>query len=220
MVQLAAERPGLGGPDRGTRMERGEKHPGAVAPIGVGQTGTPSQGVATVRTRTIPARRQVRSLPAVFGRSGQVPGAARSGRSSCWQAQNGKASGEKPLRGMPFRPRQTRRIRSGWVKLLGLRSLQPPLGRQPGAAPPPRLMSYNLARLGINALIERREHTATHDLTPHGQRVAVLYTKVQDRLLRPLIGADQPQHPPSYALTTTDQRVHAQADHARLGQAA
>jgi hypothetical protein len=64
-------------------------------------------------------------------------------------------------------------------------------------------MSYHLARVGIDGLIEGREHTSTYDLTPDGQRVAVFYADVQDRLLRPLIGADQPQHQPSYALTTT-----------------
>ena len=81
-------------------------------------------------------------------------------------------------------------------------------------------MSYNLARLGINALIERREHTSTYDLTPDGQRVAVLCAKVQDRLLRPLIGADQPPAPAELRPDHHHRPVHAHSDHALLGQAA
>jgi hypothetical protein len=143
-----------------------------------------------------------------------------SGRSSCWQAQNSKASGEKPLRGIPSRPRQTHRIRGGRVKLLGLRSLQPSLGGQRGVASlNPAQMSYNLARLGISALIERREHTSTYDLILDGQRVAVFYAKVQDRLLRPLIGADQPPAPAELGPDHHHRGVHAHTDHALLGQA-
>ena len=54
-----------------------------------------------------------------------------------------------------------------------------------GAAYNTNQMSYDLARLRLNGFIERREHTNTYDLTPDGQRVAVFYTKVHDRLLRP-----------------------------------
>jgi predicted MarR family transcription regulator len=83
-------------------------------------------------------------------------------------------------------------------------------------------MSYDLARLRINGLIQRREHTNTYDLTPDGQRVAVFYTKVHDRLLRPLIAADRPPAPAElrHALTTIDRHVHTYTDHARLGKAA
>ena len=83
-------------------------------------------------------------------------------------------------------------------------------------------MSYDLARLRINGLIQRREHTNTYDLTPDGQRVAVFYTKVHDRLLRPLLAADKPPAPLELrrALTTIDRHVHAYTDQARLGKAA
>ena len=69
--------------------------------------------------------------------------------------------------------------------------------------------SYDLARLRLNGLIERRPHTNTYDLTPDGQRVAIFYTKVHDRLLRPLIAADQPPAPAELraALTTIDRHV-------------
>ncbi len=83
-------------------------------------------------------------------------------------------------------------------------------------------MSYDLARLRLNGLIERRAGTNTYDLTPDGQRVAIFYTKVHDRLLRPLIAADKPPAPPELrqALGTIDRHVHAYTDTARLGTAA
>jgi hypothetical protein len=47
-------------------------------------------------------------------------------------------------------------------------------------------------------------------LTPDGQRLAIFYTTLHDRLLRPLIAADQPQAPPALrlALATIDQHVN------------
>jgi hypothetical protein len=45
-------------------------------------------------------------------------------------------------------------------------------------------MSYDLVRLRSKGLIARRPRTNTYDLTPDGQRVAIFYTKVHDRLLR------------------------------------
>jgi hypothetical protein len=83
-------------------------------------------------------------------------------------------------------------------------------------------MSYDLARLRLNGLIVRRPGTNTYDLTPDGLRVAIFYTKVHDRLLRPLIAADRPPAPPELrtALTTIDRHVALLADHARLKTAA
>ena len=83
-------------------------------------------------------------------------------------------------------------------------------------------MSYDLARLRLNDLIERRPHTNTYDLTADGQRVAIFYTKVHDRLLRPLIAADRPPAPPEIrtALATIDRHVRSRIDTARLGTAA
>ncbi|MFV0406611.1 MAG: hypothetical protein ACK5LN_07290 [Propioniciclava sp.] len=82
--------------------------------------------------------------------------------------------------------------------------------------------SYDLARLRLNGLIRKRPGTNTYDLTPDGQRVAIFYTKVHDRLLRPLIAADNPPAPIELrsALTTIDRHVHQYADAARLGTAA
>ena len=82
--------------------------------------------------------------------------------------------------------------------------------------------SYDLARLHLNGLIQRRPGTNTYDLTPEGQRVAIFYTKVHDRLLRPLIAADAPPAPPELrtALRTVDQHIHRYINDARLPNAA
>ena len=56
--------------------------------------------------------------------------------------------------------------------------------------------SYDLARLSRNGLITRIPHRNLYALTPDGLRFAVFYTKVHDRLLRPLMAGDQPQAPP------------------------
>jgi hypothetical protein len=56
-------------------------------------------------------------------------------------------------------------------------------------------MSYDLRRLRMKGLIRRLPHSNTYLLTPDGQRVAVFYVKVHDRLLRPLIAANAPPAP-------------------------
>ncbi|MFI2651612.1 hypothetical protein [Micromonospora fulviviridis] len=83
-------------------------------------------------------------------------------------------------------------------------------------------MTYDLRRLRFNGLIRRIEHTHTYVLTPDGQRLAIFYTKLNDRLLRPLLAADQPQAPPNLrqALTTIDHHVDDYIAQARLKTAA
>lgn len=83
-------------------------------------------------------------------------------------------------------------------------------------------MTYDLRRLRLNHLIQRIDHTHTYTLTPDGQRLAIFYTKLNDRLLRPLTAADQPQAPPALrqALTTIDQHVQDYITRARLKTAA
>jgi len=83
-------------------------------------------------------------------------------------------------------------------------------------------MSYDLTRLRMKGLIRRRAGTNTYDLTAEGQRVAIFYTKVHDRLLRPLIAADAPPAPPQLrkALATIDRHVASYTDRAHLGKAA
>ncbi|CAN5367206.1 hypothetical protein BH23ACT6_BH23ACT6_18380 [soil metagenome] len=102
------------------------------------------------------------------------------------------------------------------------RSLRAQVSHLLGAAYTAGQASYDLARLSRNGLIERLPHTNTYQLTAEGQRVAIFYTKVHQRLLRPLLAADAPPAPPELrrALTTIDRHVHSYADQARLGNAA
>jgi hypothetical protein len=60
-------------------------------------------------------------------------------------------------------------------------------------------MSYDLRRLRLHGLIRRRPRSNTYVLTPEGIRVAVCYTKLQNRLLKPLLDADKPPAPPTSA---------------------
>ena len=53
---------------------------------------------------------------------------------------------------------------------------------------------YDLRRLRLKGLIVRLPHSNTYVLTDDGQRFAVFYTKVYNRLLRPMLAADQPPH--------------------------
>jgi hypothetical protein len=67
-----------------------------------------------------------------------------------------------------------------------------------------------------------RRHSNRYVLTPDGIKMAVFYTKVHNRLLRPLMAASQPQAPPELrqALRTIDQHVGDYITRARLGKAA
>jgi len=102
------------------------------------------------------------------------------------------------------------------------RSLRAQVNRLLGVAYTTNQMGYDLTRLRLNGLIERIEGTNTYLPTTDGQRVAVFYTKVHHRLLRPLLAADSPPAPIELrrALATIDRHVHAYIDDARLGNAA
>jgi hypothetical protein len=86
----------------------------------------------------------------------------------------------------------------------------------------PGQMTYDLRRLRLTGLIRRIEHTNRYVLTPDGIKFAVFYTKLHNRLLRPLMAADQPQAPPDLrqALETLNQHVDDYISRARLGKAA
>jgi len=83
-------------------------------------------------------------------------------------------------------------------------------------------MTYDLRRLRLHGLIERIPHTNTYVLTPEGIRVAIFYTKLDRRLLHPLLSADRPPAPVEVrrALTTIDQAVKDYVTGARIGEAA
>jgi hypothetical protein len=86
----------------------------------------------------------------------------------------------------------------------------------------PGQMTYDLRRLRLAGLIRRIEHANSYVLTPDGVKMAVFYTKLHNRLLRPLLAADQPQAPPGLrqALHAIDQHVDDYITRARLGKAA
>ena len=84
-------------------------------------------------------------------------------------------------------------------------------------------MTYDLRRLRLHGLIERVPKTNTYVLTPEGLRVAVFYTKLHSRRLRPLVAAaDQPPAPVELrrALAALDRIITDYVDNARLGSAA
>ena len=82
--------------------------------------------------------------------------------------------------------------------------------------------SYDLSRLARNGIITRIPHRNLYALTGDGLRFAVFYTKVHDRLLRPLMAGDQPQAPPPLraALRVIDGEVTRRLAEARLPAAA
>ena len=102
------------------------------------------------------------------------------------------------------------------------RSLRAQVTRLLGVAYSTNQMSYDLGRLRLNGLIERLGGTNTYLLTPDGQRVALFYTKVHNRLLRPLLAANTPPAPAElrHTLATINRHVRGYIDHARLGSTA
>jgi hypothetical protein len=95
-------------------------------------------------------------------------------------------------------------------------------GLLPDPAYTPGQMTYDLRRLRLAGLIRRIEHTNRYVLTPDGIKFAVFYTKLHNRLLRPLMAADQAQAPPELrqALDTLNWHVDDYISRARLGKAA
>ncbi len=85
----------------------------------------------------------------------------------------------------------------------------------------PGQMTYDLRRLRLAGLIRRIEHTNRYVLTPDGIKVTIFYTKLHNRLLRPLLAADQPQAPPELrsALRAIDQHIGTYITQARLSPA-
>jgi len=102
------------------------------------------------------------------------------------------------------------------------KSLRALTARLPGTSYSASQMTYDLRRLRLNGLIRRIEHTHTYVLTPEGQRLAIFYTKIYNRLLRPLGAADQLQAPPGLrrALAVIDRHVDDYISKARLKPAA
>jgi hypothetical protein len=66
--------------------------------------------------------------------------------------------------------------------------------------------SYDLARLSGNGRSPGSRAANLHVLTCDGLRFAIFYTKVHDRVLRPLMAADQPQAPAPHRRCTAASR--------------
>lgn len=83
-------------------------------------------------------------------------------------------------------------------------------------------MTYDLRRLRLKGLIVRVPHTNTYALTPEGIRATVFYTKLDHRLLHPLLASHLPPASPDLraALRTIDQAVTDYITNARLALAA
>jgi hypothetical protein len=82
--------------------------------------------------------------------------------------------------------------------------------------------SYDLTRLRRNNLIERVHGRNRYRLTDDGLAFAIFYTKVHNRVLRPLMATDRPQAPPPLrsAMRTIDAHINARLAEARLPSAA
>jgi hypothetical protein len=78
--------------------------------------------------------------------------------------------------------------------------------------------SYDLTRLRVNGLITRDPGKNRYRLTGDGLRFAIFYTKVYDRLLRPLLAADHAPAPRPLrkALRTIDIHLTETIDKARV----
>jgi hypothetical protein len=70
--------------------------------------------------------------------------------------------------------------------------LAPLLGDDP-SPPRPGPMTYDLRRLRLHGLIERIPKTHRYQLTEHGLRTAMFYTRVYNRILRPGLAMLNPQ---------------------------
>jgi hypothetical protein len=77
---------------------------------------------------------------------------------------------------------------------------------------------YDLRRLRLKGLIVKLDHSNTYVLTGDGQRFAITYTKVHNRLLRPLLAADRPPAslPVRQALRTLERAVAEYIHEARI----
>jgi hypothetical protein len=78
--------------------------------------------------------------------------------------------------------------------------------------------SYDLIRLRLKGLVTRLPGRNVDRITPAGQRFAVFYTKLHNRLLRPLMAADPPPAPLPLrqALHTIDRHIDDYLNQARI----
>lgn len=85
----------------------------------------------------------------------------------------------------------------------------------------PGSMTYDLRRLRLHGLIRRIDKTRRYEVTDLGLRIALYFTRVHDRLLRPGLSLVVPDHVPNESLLATCFRklevaMNAWVDKARL----
>jgi hypothetical protein len=94
-------------------------------------------------------------------------------------------------------------MRALLAQLLGLDPANYPQGR----------MTYDLRRLRLHGIIERIPRSHRYQLTPGGLRVALFFSRVHDRLLRPMLATIMPQAPPTSApIRSAFDRLHSAID--------
>jgi hypothetical protein len=85
-------------------------------------------------------------------------------------------------------------------------------------------MTYDLRRLRLKGLLRRAPHSQRYRVTPHGYRVALLFTKLNARVFRPAFAAFDPSEPVprplADALAEVDRQLDAIFDDAQLERAA
>jgi hypothetical protein len=98
------------------------------------------------------------------------------------------------------------------------RSLRAQVSTLLGVAYSTSQMTYDLRKLRLKGLIRRLPHSNTYVLTPDGQRVAIFYNKLYNRLLRPLTAANDPPAPQPLrrALREIDRHVADYISEARM----
>ena len=96
-----------------------------------------------------------------------------------------------------------------------LRALMPGLLGQPYSM---NRASYDLTRLRRNGLITRVQGRNLYRLTNDGLAFAIFYTKIHNRVLRPLLATTAPTTPPPLraALRTIDRHINARLDESRV----
>jgi hypothetical protein len=70
------------------------------------------------------------------------------------------------------------------------------LGSDPASYPAGR-MTYDLRRLRLHGIIERIPHSHRYQLTAHGLRIALFFSRTYTRLLRPGLAELMPGTPPA-----------------------
>ncbi|MHB8290652.1 MAG: hypothetical protein ACYDEY_15780 [Acidimicrobiales bacterium] len=83
-------------------------------------------------------------------------------------------------------------------------------------------MTYGLRRLRLHGLIERLPRTNTYVTTPDGLRAGILYVKVHEPVLAPLLSTNKPPAPLELrrAIATLDHAIEDYVANARLKPAA